>query len=70
MFIVTNISNNPLPLTDGKGLAPGDRRKLETVEKLEKNYESRGWLSIYEEKEESKPAEHAPVKPAASEVRK
>ena len=64
MFRITNISNNPLPLSDGTRIAPGDSRKVETVEKREKDYEKRNWLSIFEEEvKESKPAEPTAVKP-------
>ena len=56
-FNVTNLSNNPLPLSDGKRIAPGESRKLETVGDREQNYASRNWLSIVEDaKEEPKTA--------------
>ena len=56
MFEVKNISTNPLPLSDGKMIAPGDTRKLKEVSKREEEFQSRGWLSIAdatEKKEES-----------------
>ncbi len=53
MFIVSNVSNNPLQLSDGTMLAAGKQRKLENVEKHDKDYQTRGWLAIIEEKEET-----------------
>jgi hypothetical protein len=52
MFELTNVSNNPLPLSDGKSLAPGDSRKMKTVGDREPDYQDRGWLQITEEKKE------------------
>lgn len=59
MFVITNVSNNPLACSDGKRLSSGDSRKMKTLGDKEKKYESLGFFSIYEEvKEESpKPAE-------------
>jgi hypothetical protein len=62
MFEVTNMSNNPLQLSDGKSLAPGASRKLKTVGDRERNYGSRGWLTIIEEEKEPKPAEKTEAK--------
>lgn len=63
MFVVSNVSNNPLPLSDGLRLAPGDSRKLKNLGDKEKKYESLNFLSIYEEKrDEPKPAEKTEVK--------
>lgn len=56
MFEITNVSNNPLTLSDGKGLAPGDSRKFKAVGDREKKYQSRGWLTIIEEKKDEKPS--------------
>ena len=57
MFVVRNLSNNPLPLSDGKMLAFGRDRKLDAVGDAERKYEARGWLSIIEEKEQPKTEE-------------
>lgn len=54
MFSITNLSNNPLTLTDGTMLAAGASRKAKSVSDAEKNFEQRGWLSIIEEKPEEK----------------
>lgn len=54
MFIVTNLSSNPLVLSDSKSLASGDNRKMKTVGGTERKFESRGWLSIIEEVKEEK----------------
>lgn len=63
MFTVRNISNNSLPLSDKKRLASGESTRQKTIGDREKNYESRGWLSIIEDvKEEPKPAEKTEVK--------
>lgn len=52
MFIVSNVSHNPLLLSDGTMLAAGKQRKLENVGQRDKNYQRNGWLAIIEEKEE------------------
>lgn len=57
-FLVINRTNNPLPLTGGTRLAPGESRKLNTVGDAERKHEARGWFSIIEEKEEPKPADN------------
>lgn len=55
MFVVTNLSNNPLSLSDGKLIASGESRNLKTVGESERKFETRGWLSIFEEaKDEAK----------------
>lgn len=65
MVEITNISTNPLPLSDGKFLAPGDSRKVKEVGESERNYEERGWLTIIDEKKEEPTKE-----PAKTEVKK
>lgn len=61
-YEVINNSLNPLQMSDGAMLAPvgakGSKRVMEAVDKRDKSYEERGWISIIE-KEESKPAETA-----------
>ncbi len=55
MFVVTNLSNNPLLLSDGKAIAAHDSRKVKEVSDRDRKFEARGWLSIIEEvKEEAK----------------
>ncbi len=56
-FIVSNLSQNALLLSDGKMLASGDKRTFDTVTKTEKNFEKRGWLQVIEEQ----PKEDAPT---------
>lgn len=53
MFIVSNVSHNPLLLSDGTMLAAGKQRKLENVGQRDKDYRTNGWLAIIEEKEET-----------------
>jgi len=52
MFEVTNLSNNPLPLSDKKTLAPGETRKLKNITDTEAKYVSRNWLQVVELKKE------------------
>lgn len=52
MFEVTNLSNNPLPMSDGKSLAPGQSRKQKNISDKEAVYVSRNWLRVIEEKKE------------------
>lgn len=52
MFEITNISNNPLPMSDGKNLAPGDSRKLKALGDRENKFASRGFLRVIEEKKD------------------
>lgn len=53
-FNMTNVSNNPQQLSDGKLLAPGDSRKLKAVGERDQKLANRGWLSITEEVVEKK----------------
>lgn len=46
MFEVTNLSANPLQLSDRKRIAPGDTRQMKSPSDREIDYESRGWLRI------------------------
>lgn len=57
MFEVTNLSNNPLQLSDGKLITPGATKKLKQINDRDKNFQKRGWLQIIEEKpaEKSQP---------------
>lgn len=52
-FQIMNVSQNPLLLSDGKMLAPvgadGSRRVLDTIDKTDKDFEKRGWITIFEE---------------------
>jgi hypothetical protein len=59
MFVVSNLSNNALKLSDGKMLAAGDSRKLKKIDDLEAKYVSRNWISVIEEekKDSGKPNE-------------
>ena len=62
-FNIGNLSNNPLSLSDGKSIAPGESRKLEAVGDREKDYASRNWLSIVEDnKEDPKQSDKTEVK--------
>lgn len=54
MFKITNISNNPLPLTNGR-IAPGETESVKAVGERERSYEKRGWLRVIEVQKESKP---------------
>lgn len=46
MFQIKNLSNNPLPLGDGKLLAAGESRTVKSVGEKERGHEARGWLRI------------------------
>lgn len=54
MFEVTNLSTNPLQLSDGKRIAPGATRQIKNPNDREVDYESRGWLRILDLKEGKK----------------
>lgn len=57
MFEVTNLSNNPLQLSDGKLITPGATKKLKQINDRDRDFQERGWLQILEEK----PAEKTPT---------
>ena len=54
-YDVINNSPNPLQLSDGTMLAPvgakGSKRVLETIDRRDKSYVERGWVSIFEKLE-------------------
>ena len=52
MFEVTNLSNNPLPMSDGKSIAPGATRKQKNITDKDAIYVSRNWLQVVEIKNE------------------
>ncbi|HQU86356.1 MAG TPA: hypothetical protein PKY59_24720 [Pyrinomonadaceae bacterium] len=56
MFEVTNLSNNPLQLSDGKIITPGATKKLKQINDRDQEFQRRGWLQVIEEK----PAEKSP----------
>jgi hypothetical protein len=66
MFEVTNLSKNPLPLSDRSRLAPGKTGQLKILGQRERNYETRGWVSI----REVKTAAAAKPAPAKAEPKK
>jgi hypothetical protein len=49
MLNVTNLSNNPLLLTDDTMLAAGESRELKALGDREREYSRRGWLNVIEE---------------------
>lgn len=49
MLNVTNISNNPLQMTDETILAAGESGKLKSLGEREQTYQSRGWLRVIED---------------------
>lgn len=57
MFEVTNLSNNPLQLSDGKFITPGQSKKLKQINDRDRDFQERGWLQILE----NKPAEKMPA---------
>jgi len=57
MVTVTNQTNNPLLMSDGKMLPSGASRKLKSLGDREMNYKSRGWLNVIEEVKEEKTKE-------------
>lgn len=63
---VTNLSQNPLLLSDGKMIASGDRRGLDAVSKRERDFEKRGWLQIIEDEPKEAEAIAAPAAAAAA----
>ncbi len=56
MFVINNVSNNPLMTTDGKTLAPvgnkGSSAKIKQIGDREKRYESLEMVTIKEEEKE------------------
>lgn len=57
MFVISNISANPLQMTDGKNLAPvgskGSSAKVKQIGDREKRFQERGLVTIIEEKEKN-----------------
>lgn len=54
MFKVTNVSNMPLTISDGKLLAPGETRKIAKPNDRDRGLAGKGWLMI---KEQTAPAQ-------------
>lgn len=60
MFTVTNLSNNPLTLSDGKVLESKATRDVATVNDRMRGFESRRWLSIVEVPKQDPPKQDPP----------
>ena len=65
MFKITNLSANPLTLSDGKLLAPGQSRDLASTNDRDRGYERHGWLRILEVTEDAPPPAKEPAKTPA-----
>lgn len=48
MFTVTNLSNNPLMISDGKVLVAKATRDVASCNERMRAFEQRGWLTIVE----------------------
>ena len=73
-FRIQNLTNNPLQMSDGRMLPPfgADKAivKVAEIGKREKDYEKRGWVATFEEKEdvptEVPPVVEPPIIPASA----
>ena len=64
MVTITNISANPLLISDGKYLASGDSRHVETANDRDRKFQTRDWLMITDDEPAAAPA--APPAPPKS----
>jgi hypothetical protein len=53
MAIVQSYTEQSLTLSDGKSLSPFQTRKLEKITDRDREYETRGWISIFEDETET-----------------
>jgi hypothetical protein len=53
MAIVQSYTEQSLTLSDGKSLSPFQTRKLEKITDRDLEYQTRGWISIFEDETET-----------------